>query len=101
MNKKTTLFDPEQIEIKKIQSFITNYGKRILDVGSGDGRLTSDLSINPDLVIGMDINFDELLIGKNSISQNKLNNISFCAASGNSIPVKNNYFDIVFFSWSF
>ena len=52
--------DPENAERRVLQRFSTQSEGRVLDIGCGDGRLTWLLARSGGLVVGLDIDKDEL-----------------------------------------
>jgi len=52
--------DPEKIERRFLQRYFLQSEGRVIDVGCGDGRLTWLFARKAGLVVGIDIEIDEL-----------------------------------------
>jgi len=65
--------------------------KRVLDVGCGLGDALARCGLSYEgLAVGIDVNFDELKIGRKKFPQ-----VQLCCASGEAIPFKDAVFDAV------
>ena len=65
-------------------------GKRIIDIGCGDGIFTKEfLTLNPDFILGIDPNDAAIKIAKKNISH--INNIEFQVKDVYSLPLIKNF----------
>ena len=90
--------DPEGFEIKALHRFIDFKGKRVLEVGCGEGRLTWKYAPASHLTIGIDPYHSALRIAR-ADSPNR-QKIHFAGASAKHIPIAKEKFDIAILAWS-
>lgn len=79
------------IRLKRVIE-LAGSGKRILDVGCGDGFLESKLKKNFKEIYGIDLNETDLAIAKILNPEKRIN---FVKASASKLPFKNDFFDVV------
>lgn len=84
------------------KKFLKNFsGKKILEIGCGNGELSVWLVKNGAIVSGLDISDESIKIAKKRIEENNIpNHINFYACSAEKTPFENDYFDIVFINVS-
>ena len=58
----TRIKDPEQNETKNLHKFVDFAGKRVLEIGCGEGRLTWRYASASLLTIGIDSDWDALRV---------------------------------------
>jgi len=92
--------DPEQVEQKILQEFLHLPFENILDIGCGDGRLTSLLDTYSGVVIGLDVKMNELQRAHLSLSDTKSPKVIFTAGRGEELPFTSETFDLAVFGWS-
>lgn len=92
--------DPENTERGCLQHFFPQSEERVLDIGCGDGRLTWLFARSAGLVVGMDIDMDELRNAKNTRPEAVSAKVCFAAAAGEAMPFVNELFNLAIFSWS-
>jgi ubiquinone/menaquinone biosynthesis C-methylase UbiE len=93
--------DPEHSESKHLQSFIDLRGKRVLEIGCGEGRFTWRYAAACKRVIGIDVDRDGLRVASIERSADLEGIASFAQADSVHLPFPGNAFDIAIFSWSF
>ena len=74
-------------------------GKRILEIGCGDGRLTWQYAKEAKFVAGIDLNADDLRVA--TIERPSGLPTSFVRADSTHIPFVKEQFDLAIFAWSF
>lgn len=92
--------DPERVEQKILHEFLPQPVKKILDIGCGDGRLTSLLDTYSRVVIGLDVKMEELQRAHLSLSDTKSTKVVFTAGRGEALPFTSETFDLAVFGWS-
>ncbi|MEN9564169.1 MAG: hypothetical protein RIR73_2413 [Chloroflexota bacterium] len=92
--------DPENIEGKTLQRLLDVQGKRVLEVGCGEGRLTFKYAGLAKQVIAFDPDHDALRVAKADAQLNGTPQIQFAEASANHIPFSKETFDIAILAWS-
>jgi ubiquinone/menaquinone biosynthesis C-methylase UbiE len=93
--------DPENYEYKKIRQHLIIDNKKILEIGSGEGRITEYLIEPSNKIFAIDIDNEKLEKAKEKLS--KFKNLKLLIGSGEKIDVLKfnyNFFDIAVFSMS-
>ncbi len=96
--------DPEGTETKHLLRFAEltpSDGKRVLEVGCGDGRLTWRYAEAVNYVFGIDVHADDLRIALVDRPANLVRIAHFARADALHLPIPNNSFDLAIFAWSF
>ena len=97
----TVQTDPEKTESKYLQQFADFKGKRVLEVGCGDGRLTWQYAKSAGSVTGIDLHPDDLRVAMIDRPSDLENRVVFARADSTLLPFDNGSFDIVILAWSF
>jgi ubiquinone/menaquinone biosynthesis C-methylase UbiE len=92
--------DPENNEIKYLQQYTAQPGRRILDIGCGDGRLTWFFTGDADLVVGADIPVDALQSAYTESPDVIRAQVGFTATRGETLAFADETFDLAIYSWS-
>jgi len=92
--------DPENAERRVLQRFSPQSEGRVLDIGCGDGRLTWLLARSAGLVVGLDIDKDELRNARSTRPGAVSAKVCCTAAAGEAMPFVNELFNLAIFSWS-
>jgi ubiquinone/menaquinone biosynthesis C-methylase UbiE len=87
--------DYEDIELSKIDAFVNLEGKQVLEVGCGDGRLSTFLAREAENLIAVDP--DETRI---EVARQAVKGVDFHIGSGESLEFPEDSFDLVFFGFS-
>ena len=93
--------DPEHTEIKFLGRLAAFSGKRVLEVGCGDGRLTWQYARSASQVAAIDLHADDLrvaLIDRPSDLEAKAH---LARADSIHLPFREAAFDIAVLAWSF
>jgi 2-polyprenyl-3-methyl-5-hydroxy-6-metoxy-1,4-benzoquinol methylase len=92
--------DPEGLEINALFDFVDDFrGKRVLEVGCGDGRLTWHYADQCSHVTGIDPDADDIALAIKDTPETLKDKVTFLATDilDYDSPVS---FDLVILSWS-
>ncbi len=92
--------DPEGFEQKTLQAFADFKGRRVLEVGCGEGRLTFKYAAASSLTVGFDPDHDALRIARADSPHDLQKHVHFAEASASHIPFSKETFDIAILAWS-
>ena len=76
-------------------------GRRLLEIGCGDGRLTGEIAGEAGYLCGVDPDLAALHAAQKTRPHSLTAPVDFCAAPAESLPLAGRRFDFVLFSWSF
>jgi ubiquinone/menaquinone biosynthesis C-methylase UbiE len=93
--------DPEGKETFYLNQSAVFTDKRVLEIGSGDGRLTWRYAHSTGRVTGIDMDADALRVAATDRPANLYETVSFVRASSLDLPVPRGTFDIAILAWSF
>lgn len=96
----TRVVDAEGAHLAAILRTADFGGRRVLEVGSGDGRLTFGLAPPAASVLAFDPDADYVATARTDCPQELREKIRFEVASAEEIEVEPQSIDLVFFSWS-
>ena len=92
--------DPEGTERKYLRRFSDFDGKRILEIGCGEGRLTWKYAGASNLTFGLDPDKDALRVARADAPHPLRLQTHFTCASAVKIPFLKDTFDIAILAWS-
>jgi len=93
--------DPEQHETKYLHKFADFSGKRVLEIGCGEGRLTWKYAKETRLTIGVDPDGDALRVGTIDRPSDLADKVTFVRSQSEQLPFSKEKFDIAILAWSF
>src|SRR5262245_41307140 len=93
--------DPEQNETKHLQAFADFKGKRVLELGCGEGRLTWRYAAKPAVIVGIDSDRDALRVATIDRPSDLEDKVYFANAIAERLPFSKESFDIALLAWSF
>jgi ubiquinone/menaquinone biosynthesis C-methylase UbiE len=92
----TRQIDPAGIETQHLQKAVDWSGRKVLEIGCGDGRLARRLESLGALVTGLDNNPDLLKTAANCPEHA----VRYCAGDGQWLPFAPQVFELVLFGWT-
>jgi ubiquinone/menaquinone biosynthesis C-methylase UbiE len=93
------LRDPEGAELNHLIKACELTGKRVLEIGCGDGKFIRQYSSMPKRVVGLDPEFSDLCIA-HKLKPASTDQPYYLQANGEKLPFPDNSFDIVIFASS-
>jgi len=93
--------DPEGNELSHLLRFGQLGGKRVLDIGCGDGLLTSRFAPQAAAVVAVDPSLPELREARSGRPEGLAARVHFAAARGQALPFAAGHFEVAFFTSSF
>jgi ubiquinone/menaquinone biosynthesis C-methylase UbiE len=92
--------DPEGVELATLDRLLPLSGKRLLEVGCGDGRLTWALAERAADVVAMDPDRRAIAAARRALPRRLRKRVRFDVGQAESLPYPDGAFDAVVFSWS-
>jgi ubiquinone/menaquinone biosynthesis C-methylase UbiE len=92
--------DPEQNETKHLRQFADFAGKRVLEIGCGEGRLTWRYAPASLSTFGLDPDKNALRVALIDCPSDLINKVHFANAQAEHIPFDKETFDIAILAWS-
>ena len=92
--------DPEGFEKRILRKYADFTGKRVLEVGCGEGRLTWKYAASARQIAGIDLEANDLRVARIDRPSDLENKVSFMQASALDIPFRHETFDIAILAWS-
>ncbi|HKG54498.1 MAG TPA: class I SAM-dependent methyltransferase [Anaerolineales bacterium] len=93
--------DTEHNETKYLHKFANFTGKRVLEIGCGEGRLTWQFAKEPRSTVAIDLDADALRVAILDRSSDLENKIYFSRAMSEHLPFSKETFDLAILAWSF
>ena len=94
------VLDPEGAHIAALRRLADFDGRRVLEMGCGDGRLTRELATTAAHVLACDPDADAVARAERELPAQLREVVEFRAATAESIEIERGEFDLVVFSWS-
>jgi ubiquinone/menaquinone biosynthesis C-methylase UbiE len=96
----TIRVDPERNEVRALKEVGIWRGKKVLEVGCGDGRLTLRLArLGPKSIQAIDPDRDRIRAARKKLPPAFSKQIRYKVASAGELNYPSHSFDIVVFSW--
>jgi len=95
-----SLIDPGELELATLRALVTFTGQRVLEVGTGDGRLAWDLSADAALWLALEPDLEELQAAVRARPHMDTATVRFFAGDGRRLALPAAACDVAFFTWS-
>jgi ubiquinone/menaquinone biosynthesis C-methylase UbiE len=92
--------DPQGAEGRALAALGEFDGKRVLEIGCGDGRLTWLYAEQAAEVLGVDPDEESILEARAALPDQLADRVEFRVADAQALDVPRQRFDIAFLSWS-
>ena len=96
----TRVLDPEGAHLAALRRLGDFRGRRVLELGCGDGRLTPGIARDAASVLAFDPDAEAVERARQSLPAELAQRVSYRVASGKAIELEPVSFDLVVFSWS-
>ena len=96
----TLIKDPEQNETNRLLKAVNFSGKRVLEIGCGEGRLTWRYASASASTVGIDPDKDSLRVAMIDRPSDLENKVHFTNTEAEYIPFNKETFDIAILAWS-
>jgi ubiquinone/menaquinone biosynthesis C-methylase UbiE len=93
--------DAERNESKYLHKFADFSGKRVLEIGCGEGRLTWQYAKTTHSTIAIDLDRDSLRVANFERPSDLEDKVHFSLAESENLPFSKEAFDLALFAWSF
>ncbi len=88
------------MELRLLQRFVEIKGRRVLEIGCGDGRLTRQLAPLASRVVAIEPDSAKIALARRLAAAEGIGNVSFRVASVERLRLRGDPFEVALFSWS-
>ncbi len=92
--------DPERVALKHLLAACDLKGKRVLEIGCGDGVFTRQYARRAAWMAGLDVDTEEVKIAAEKSHPTGSSRAAFLAGEGEHLPFEAGAFDIALFALS-
>src|SRR5216684_803131 len=93
-------YPPPGMEVGLIERYVGLKGRRILEIGCGDGRLTRQLAPFASSVVAIEPDPAKIALARSLAASEGITNISFRVNSAERLRLGGDPFEVELFSWS-
>ena len=94
------IYDAQNNEITTLQRYATWRGKRVLELGCGDGRLTMRLAALEATIDAYDPKEASIRFARETLPAELAKTVTFRVGLAETIAAPDEYYDLALFSWS-
>ena len=94
------MLDREEAHLAALHRLGNFQGRRVLELGCGDGRLTLGIALDAASVLAFDPDAEAVERARQSLPAELAERVAYRVASGKQIELEPLSFDLVVFSWS-
>jgi ubiquinone/menaquinone biosynthesis C-methylase UbiE len=93
-------YPPPGMEVRLIQRFADVAGRRILEIGCGDGRLTREFAPLASSVVAIEPDQSRITLARRMAASAGISNVSFRVNLAENLRLGGEPFEVALFSWS-
>ncbi len=93
-------YPPSGMEVRLIQRYVGLTGRRVLEIGCGDGRLTRQVARLASSVVAIEPDPAKIALALRQTASSGISNVSFRVGSAERLRLSGELFDVALFSWS-
>lgn len=93
-------YPPPGMEVGLIERYVGLEGRRILEIGCGDGRLTRQLAPLASSVVAIEPDPAKIALARRLAASEGISNVSFRTNSAERSRLVGDPFEVALFSWS-
>ena len=93
-------YPPPGMEVRAIGRYVDLAGRRILEIGCGDGRLTREFAHLASSVVAIEPDRARIAIARRLEASAGTSNATFRVASAERLRLSGEPFEVALFSWS-
>ena len=93
-------YPPPGMEVRLIERHARLKGRRILEVGGGEGRLTRQLAPLAASVVSVEPDPSRVKLARRLTKAEGIDNVSYRVGLIERVRLAPDHFDVVFFSWA-
>jgi ubiquinone/menaquinone biosynthesis C-methylase UbiE len=94
------VLDPEGAHLAALRRLGDFAGRRVLEMGCGEGRLTLGIAADAAHVFAFDPDADAIARARNALPAELAEGVTYKVASATQIELEPHSFDLAVFSWS-
>jgi ubiquinone/menaquinone biosynthesis C-methylase UbiE len=92
--------DEAGVETTAIVELVSFDGKRVLDVGCGEGRLTSFAAVRAESVYAFDPDEENVAAARTALTSEQRNRVRFAVHDAEALNLPRERFDVALCGWS-
>jgi 2-polyprenyl-3-methyl-5-hydroxy-6-metoxy-1,4-benzoquinol methylase len=96
----TRTLDPEGAHLAALRRLADFDGKRVLEMGCGEGRLTIGIAGDGASVLAFEPDAEKVAVARRFLPSDLAERVRYEVASAQEIEIDRGAFDLVLFSWS-
>lgn len=96
----TRTLDPESAHLAALRRVVDFRGRRVLEMGCGEGRLSVGLAADAARLLAFDPDPESVATARRSLPAEFAGRVSYRVASAQALEIENGSFDLVVFSWA-
>jgi predicted RNA methylase len=94
------VLDPEGAHLAALRRLADFGGRRVIELGCGDGRLTLPIAAEAARMLAFDPDAEAVERARGALPAELAGRVEYRVASGREIEVERHSFDLALFSWS-